>query len=63
MLCNQNDHIKEIKLNEKEYRITLGADDTEIPLNGTDQSLAATTDTLKYFETVSGLKLILRKLD
>ena len=60
-LCHQNDKIRGIRLNEKEHKIAQYADDTEFFLDGTEESLKATIETLKYFESISGLKVNMEK--
>ena len=61
ILCNENDQITGIKLNENEFRIAQYSNYNEFLFDGTEKSLAATIDMLKYFESISGLKINIEK--
>ena len=60
-MIQANPLIKGINIHGTEYRITQFADDTEIFLDGTEESLQATLDTLQWFEKASGLKINIEK--
>ena len=48
--------ISGIKINEKDFRLSQYADDTQIFLDGTEKSLKETLNILKTFYIMSGLK-------
>ena len=49
--------ISGIKINEKEFRLSQYADDTQIFLDGTEKSLKETLNILKTFYIMSGIKI------
>ena len=53
--------ISGIKINEKEFRLSQYADDTQIFLDGTEKSLKETLNILKTFYIMSGLKINVEK--
>ena len=53
--------ISGIKINEKEFRLSQYADDTQIFLDGTEKSLKETLNILKTFNIMSGLKINVEK--
>lgn len=53
--------IKGIKINEKEFRLSQYADDTQIFLDGTEKSLKETLNIMKTFYIMSGLKINVEK--
>ena len=57
MLIKINPKIVGIKTKTFEFKITQFADDTTIILDGTQQSLQATLNTLEVFGSYSGLKM------
>ena len=56
-LCHQNEKIKGISINGKIHKILQFADDTEFLLDGSQESLQATLQTLTTFKKISGLKI------
>ena len=52
-----NDDIKGIKLNNTSYKLIQFADDTQILLDGTQESLNAAIALLKDYESASGMKI------
>ena len=57
ILAHQNRRIKGIRLDGKEYMLSQFADDTQFILDGTEESLNSTLQTLQFFEKISGLKV------
>jgi hypothetical protein len=55
--CTKNTKIKGINILEKEKKITLLADDTSLILDGSEQSLNASMDVLKYFANILGFHI------
>ena len=60
MIKNSND-IREITIDNKEYKISQYADDTQLFLNGSENSLRETLDVLQKFYEMSGLKIYVDK--
>ena len=56
MIRNNND-IHGIIIDNKEYKISQYADDTQLFLNGSEKSLRETLDILQNFYTMSGLRM------
>ena len=54
-------NIKGIKINDKEDRLSQYADDTQIFLDGTEESLRSTLSILTAFYSMSGLKINVEK--
>ena len=54
-------NIKGIKINDKEYRLSQYADDTQIFLDGTEESLRSTLSILTAFYSMSGIKINVEK--
>ena len=52
-----NKVVKGIVINDKEFKLGQYADDTQLFLNGTEQSLRASIKTLEHFYKMSGLKI------
>ena len=61
MIRNNND-IHGITKDNKEYKISQYADDTQLFLNGSENSLRETLEILQKFYTMSGLRLNAEKL-
>ena len=57
ILIKTNTDIKEIKISNKEYKITQFADDTTIILDGERDPLQLAFNVLEMFGSVSGLKM------
>ena len=57
ILIRNNKNIKGIEVLDKEYKITMLADDTSLILDGSAQSLQLSLKTLKYFAKISGLHI------
>ena len=53
----KNKNIKAISINNKEYRISQYADDTDFILDGSSISFEETIDTLNIFAELSGLNI------
>ena len=60
MIRNNND-IRGIIIDNKEYKISQYADDTQIFLNGSENSLREALDVLQKFYEISGLKINVEK--
>ena len=60
MIRNNND-IRGIIIDNKEYKISQYADDTQLFLNGSENSLRETLDVLQKFYEMSGLKINVEK--
>ena len=60
MARKEND-IKGIKINDKGYKLSQYADDTQIFLDGTEESLRSTLSILTAFYSMSGLKINVEK--
>ena len=60
MIRNNND-IREIIIDNKEYKISQYADDTQLFLNGSENSLREALDVLQNFYEMSGLKINVEK--
>ena len=56
MIRNNND-LHGIIIDNKEYKISQYADDTQLFLNGSENSLRETLDILQKFYTMSGLRM------
>ena len=56
-LIRKNTKIKGISVNNKEYRISQYADDTDFILDGRSVSFEETIDTLNIFAELSGLNI------
>ena len=56
MISNNND-IHRIIIDNKECKISQYADDTQLFLNGSENSLRETLDTLQKIYTISGLRM------
>ena len=56
MIRNNND-IHGIIIDNKEYKISQYADDSQLFLNGSENSLRETLDILQIFYTMSGLRM------
>ena len=56
-MLNSNKEIKGITICENEYLVSQFADDTTILLDGTQNSLTGSLNTLEVFGTISGLKM------
>ena len=56
-LIRNNKKIKGISINNKEYRISQYADDTDFILDGSSISFEETIDTLNIFAELSGLNI------
>ena len=60
-MIRKHNGIKGIVLNDKEYKLSQYADDTQVFLDGTEISLRNTLETLNAFYLMSGLKLNIDK--
>ena len=60
-MIRENEIITGININGKEFRLSQYADDTQIFLDGTEQSLKETLNILKKFYSMSGLKINVEK--
>ena len=60
-MVRENEIITGIKINGKEFRLSQYADDTQLFLDGTEQSLKETPNVLKIFYIMSGLKINVEK--
>ena len=60
MIRNNND-IRGIIIDNKEYKISQYADDTQLFLNGSENSLREALDVLQKFHEMSGLKINVEK--
>ena len=60
MIRNNND-IRGIMIDNKEYKISQYADDTQLFLNGSENSLREALDVLQKFYEMSGLKINVEK--
>ena len=56
-MIRKNNGIKGIIINDKEYKLSQYADDTQLILDGTEKSLKAALDILKTYYIMSGLKI------
>lgn len=56
-MIRKNENIKGIIINDKEYKISQYADDTQILLDGSETSLKNTLNMLHTFYSMSGLKI------
>ena len=56
-MIRNNNGIHRIIIDNKEYKITQYADDTQLFLNGSENSLRETLDILQKFSTMSGLRM------
>ena len=56
-MIRKNNDIKGIIINDKEYKLSQYADDTQLILDGTEKSLKAALDILKTYYIMSGLKI------
>lgn len=54
ILLRNNDNIKGLKINGKEYIISQYADDTSLTLDGSQKSLINTVSVLKFYGKISG---------
>ena len=60
-MIRENEIITGVNINGKEFRLSQYADDTQIFLDGTEQSLKETLNILKKFYSMSGLKINVEK--
>ena len=60
-MVRKNENIKGIKINNKEYKISQYADDTQLLLDGSEKSLRNTLEMLYTFYNMSGLKINIEK--
>ena len=60
-MVRKNKNIKGIKINNKEYKISQYADDTQLLLDGSEKSLRNTLEMLYIFYIMSGLKINIEK--
>ena len=60
-MIRKNEKLKGITINGKEFRLSQYADDTQIFLNGTEESLRETLSVLDMFYHMSGLKINIEK--
>ena len=60
-MIRENEIITGVNINGKEFRLSQYADDTQIFLDGTEQSLKETLNILKKFNSMSGLKINVEK--
>ena len=60
-MVRDNEVITGININGKEFRLSQYADDTQLFLDGTEQSLKETLNVLKLFYLMSGLKINVEK--
>ena len=60
-MLRNNENITGIKINNKEFKLSQYADDTQIFLDGTEISLKETLRTLNIFYLMSGLKINVEK--
>ena len=60
-MIRKNEKLKGITINGKEFRLSQYADDTQIFLNGTEESLRETLSVLDMFYHMSGLKINMEK--
>ena len=60
-MARDSKSISGIKINEKEFRLSQYADDTQIFLDGTEKSLKETLNILKTFILCLDLKLISKR--
>ena len=60
-IVRDNEIITGININGKEFRLSQYADDTQLFLDGTEQSLKETLNVLKLFYLMSGLKINVEK--
>ena len=57
IMLKENQSIKGIQIGDHEHKMTQFADDTTILLDGTQDSLTGSLNTLEIFGTISGLKM------
>ena len=60
-MIRREDNIKGIKINGTEVKISQYADDTQLFLDGTEESLRKTLNILHTFDNMSGLKINVEK--
>ena len=60
-MVRDNEIITGININGKEFRLSQYADDTQLFLDGIEQSLKETLNVLKLFYLISGLKINVEK--
>ena len=60
-MVRKNENIKGIKINNKEYKISQYADDTQLLLDGSEKSLRNTLEMLYTFYNMSRLKINIEK--
>ena len=60
-MIQKNEKLKGITINGKEFRLSQYADDTQVFLNGTEESLRETLSVLDMFYHMSGLKINIEK--
>lgn len=57
ILIRKNPKIKGIRINGTDYTVSQYADDTSLTLNGSEESLSNTLQTLKFYGRISGLNI------
>ena len=60
-MIRKNENIKGITIHNKEFRLSQYADDTQVFLDGTEESLRETLSVLNIFYHMSGLKINIEK--
>ena len=60
-MIRKNQHIQGININNKNFKLSQYADDTQIFLDGSELSLRETLNTLNQFYNMSGLKINVEK--
>ena len=60
-MIRQDNSIRGITINEKHFKLSQYADDTQVFLDGSEQSLKNTLETLKIFYLMSSLKINIEK--
>ena len=60
-MIRKNQHIQGININNKNFKLSQYADDTQIVLDGSELSLRETLNTLNQFYNMSGLKINVEK--
>ena len=60
-MIRTNNDIRGIIINNKEYKISQSADDTQLFLNGSENSLREALDVLQNLYEMSGLKINVEK--
>ena len=61
LMIRKNDNIRGIRINDSETKLSQHADDTQIFLDGSENSLRTTLTTLQKFYLMSGLQINVEK--